>query len=159
PQIYGGSAGVLLFLENAAAVLDDKRARALADATMKGLLATRRTTAAGALTWMPPGMKEGAVGLYTGDAGGRAAVLARGRPRHDAAAIQAAADVGDSIVARGIAKDDQLSWDQQVEVIFGASGTILFLLDLSEETKDESYLNAALAAGRWLVAKADAEPS
>src|SRR5262249_59866935 len=87
------------------------------------------------------------------------AFLARGRLRHDAAAIQAAADVGDSIVARGIAKDDQLSWDQQVEVIFGASGTILFLLDLSEETKDESYLNAALAAGRWLVAKADAEPS
>src|SRR5262249_19592722 len=72
--------------------------------------------------------------------------------------IQAAADVGDSIVARGIAKDDQLSWDQQVEVIFGASGTILFLLDLSEETKDESYLNAALAAGRRLGAKADAEP-
>src|SRR5262249_39612107 len=44
PQIYGGSAGVLLFLENAAAVLDDARARKLADATAKGLLATRGQT-------------------------------------------------------------------------------------------------------------------
>jgi lantibiotic modifying enzyme len=159
PQIYGGSAGVLLFLENAAAVLDDARARALADATAKGLLATRRTTASGALTWMPPGMKEGAVGLYSGDAGIGAAFLARGRLRSDPVAIQVATEVGDSIVARGITKGDQLCWDQQVEVIFGASGTILFLLDLAEETKDESYLNAALAAARWLLAKAVAEPS
>jgi lantibiotic modifying enzyme len=159
PQIYGGSAGVLIFLENAAAVLDDARARALADATMKGLLATRRNTASGAVTWMPAGMKEGAVGLYTGDAGVGAAFLVRGRLRKDAAALQAAAEVGDAIVARGITKGDQLSWDQQVEVIYGASGTILFLLDLADETKEESYLNSALAAARWLIAKAEAEPS
>src|SRR5262249_44011660 len=113
----------------------------------------------GAETWMPAGMKEGAVGLYTGDAGIGAAFLTRGRLRKDAAALQAAAEVGDAIVARGITKGDQLSWDQQVEVIFGASGTILFLLDLAEETKDESYLNAAQSAARWLLAKADAETS
>lgn len=159
PQIYGGSAGVLLFLENAAAVLDDARARALADATYKGLLATRRNTESGALTWMPHGMKEGAAGLYTGDAGIGAAFLTRGRLRNERAAIQAAAEVGDSLVARGVANGDQLSWDQQVEVIFGASGTILFLLDLADETKDESYLNAAQSAARWLIAKGDAETS
>src|SRR5262245_42456876 len=51
PQIYGGTAGVLLFLENAASVLNDARARALADATVKGLLATRTKTDEGALTW------------------------------------------------------------------------------------------------------------
>jgi hypothetical protein len=58
PQIYGGTAGVLIFLENAAAVLNDARARALADATVKGLLATRIKTDEGTVTWMPKGMLE-----------------------------------------------------------------------------------------------------
>jgi lantibiotic modifying enzyme len=158
PQIYGGSAGVLLFLENAAAVLDDARARKLADATVKGLLATRRQTNSGELTWMRDGMREGATALYVGDAGIGHAFLTRARLRKDKEALAVAMEVGDSIVARGKTNGDQLSWDKQVEVIFGASGTILFLLELGEESKEESYLEAAHAAARWLIAQAISEP-
>jgi len=158
PQIYGGSAGVLLFLENAAAVLDDARARKLADATAKGLLATRRQTNSGELTWMRDGMREGATSLYVGDAGIGHAFLTRARLRKDKEALAVAMEVGDSIVARGKTNGDQLFWDKQVEVIFGASGTILFLLELGEESKEESYLEAAHSAARWLLAQAISEP-
>lgn len=158
-QIYGGTAGVLLFLENAAAALDDAQARKLADAAAKGLLATRGTTPSGGATWMPAGMREGAVGLYTGDAGVGHAFLTRSLLRGDKEALAVAVEIGDSIVARGIAKGDQISWDQQVEIIYGASGTILFLLELGEATGDESYANTAHAAARWLLGKAIATTS
>jgi lantibiotic modifying enzyme len=158
PQIYGGTAGVLIFLENAAAVLNDARARALADATVKGLLATRIKTDEGTVTWMPKGMLEGSTSLYMGDAGIGHAFLTRARIRNDDEALAIATEVGDSIIARGKRNGDQLYWDHQVEMIFGASGTILFLLELGEETKEERFIEAALAASRWLIAQAKSEP-
>lgn len=152
--VYGGSAGALLFLENAAAVLDDARARTLADGIAKGLRATQQQTRAGELTWMPDGMREGATALYTGDAGVGAAFLARARLRDDDDALALAVAIGDSIVARGTAEEDRLSWDQQVEIIFGAAGTLLFLLDLGEASGEESFVAAAQAAAHWLIAQA-----
>lgn len=158
PQIYGGTAGVLLFLENAAAALDDGDARALADAAVKGLLATRGKTGDGALTWMPKGMREGATSLYMGDAGIGHAFLTRARLRHDKAALRVATEVGDSLLARAKRDGDQLSWDHQVEMIFGASGTILFLLELGEETNEDRFVEGALSASRWLIEQATSEP-
>ncbi|MBL8842183.1 MAG: hypothetical protein JNL90_11725 [Planctomycetes bacterium] len=152
--VYGGSAGALLFLENAAAVLDDARARTLADGIAKGLRATQQQTRTGELTWMPDGMREGATALYAGDAGVGAAFLARARLRDDDEALELAVAIGDSIVARGTAEEDRLSWDQQVEIIFGAAGTLLFLLDLGEASGEESFVAAAQAAAHWLIAQA-----
>ncbi len=153
-EIYGGSAGVLLFLENAAAVLDDGRARRLADAIALGLRASQRLTPSEERTWMRAGMREGSTSLYVGDAGVGAAFLARARLRDDAEALELAVAIGDSIVGRGLVKDDCLSWDQQVEIIFGAAGTALFLLDLAEASGEESFVDASLAAARWLIAEA-----
>ncbi|MFO0981344.1 MAG: lanthionine synthetase LanC family protein [Planctomycetota bacterium] len=157
-QIYGGTAGVLLFLENAAAVLDDARARALADAATNGLLAARSKTASGALTWITRAMPEGATSLYLGDAGIGQAFLTRARLRGDEDALATAVEVADSIIARGKKSDDQLSWDRQVDIIFGAAGTVLFLLDLGEETKEPRFVEAARAAAHWLIQQAVAEP-
>ena len=53
--VYGGTAGVLIFLENAAAVLGDESAKKLADRTAKGLLATRAQDKLGGVTWGTPG--------------------------------------------------------------------------------------------------------
>src|SRR5262245_8204478 len=69
PIVYGGSAGVLIFLENAAKALGDERARKLADATAAGLLATRRKDDRDRWTWAARGQTEGAAALYVGDAG------------------------------------------------------------------------------------------
>src|SRR5262245_2530421 len=87
PWIYGGTAGVLIFLENAAAVLNDGAARKLADATAKGLIATRNQEAGGGATWSKAGTKLPQSGLYLGDAGVGQAVLVRARLRKDAEAI------------------------------------------------------------------------
>jgi lantibiotic modifying enzyme len=92
-----------------------------------------------------------------GDAGIGHAFLTRARIRNDDEALAIATEVGDSIIARGKRNGDQLYWDHQVEMIFGASGTILFLLELGEETKEERFIEAALAASRWLIAQAKSE--
>ena len=156
PQIYGGTAGVLLFLENAAALLPDPRADAMATRVMRGLLATRTKTPDGQLTWMSQGMAEGATSLYVGDAGIGQAFLTRARLRNDKEALAIAVELGDSILARGKRDKDMLSWDHQVEIIYGASGTILFLLDLGAVTGEARFVAGAKAAAHWLVAQAKA---
>jgi len=155
--VYGGNAGVLIFLENAAAVLHDERARTLADATAKGLLSLRHKDTDEATTWTKKARGEGASGLYIGDAGIGAAFLVRARLRGDKEALKVATEIGDALLARGERDGELLHWDRQVEIIFGGAGTLLFLLELGEETKEQRFLDAAKATGRWLVAEAKSE--
>ena len=157
--LYGGTAGVLLFLENAAAVLDDARARALADATARGLLAARRNDDEGRVTWTRKGMSQGAAALYVGDAGVGHAFLVRARLRNDAAALATAVAAGDSLLARAWKGGDELHWDRQVEIIYGAAGTALFLLELGAETGERRFQDAALGAARWLIQESKTTPS
>ncbi|HZT54943.1 MAG TPA: lanthionine synthetase LanC family protein [Burkholderiaceae bacterium] len=159
--VYGGGAGVLIFLENAAKVLGDEHVRALADRTANGLLATARKDEHGR-TWVDPKMREGAAALYVGDAGVGAAFLARARLRGDAAALLVATEVGDALLARAQRDGDALGWDHQVEVIYGTAGTALFLLELAAAVPDGArFRDGALAAGRHLIASSksdDKEP-
>jgi lantibiotic modifying enzyme len=150
---------VLLFLENAAAVLDDARARALADATARGLLAARRNDDEGRVTWVRKGMTEGAAALYVGDAGVGHAFLVRARLRNDAAALATAVAAGDSLLARAWKGGDELHWDRQVEIIYGAAGTALFLLELGAETGERRFVDAALGAARWMIQESKTTPS
>ena len=156
--VYGGTAGVLIFLENAAAVLNDANARELADATAKGLLLTRNQDKEGRATWAKAGSANPPPALYVGDAGVGQAFLVRARLRGDADAKAVAVGVGESLVARGKREGDTLHWIDEADIIFGAAGTALFLLDLGVETGDKRFLDAAATAGRWLVAKAESEP-
>jgi lantibiotic modifying enzyme len=157
-RVYGGTAGVLIYLENVAAVLNDERARKLADQTVRGLIASRGVKD-GIPTWAK-GPRESAASLYIGDAGVGAAFLVRARLRKDESALKTAMEIGDALLARGIREGETLHWaDNQVDIIFGAAGTVLFLLDLGQETKEPRFTDAALAAGRWLISKAETEPA
>lgn len=153
--VYGGTAGVLLFLENAAKVLDDARARSLADKAAAGLLAVASKDAHG-ITWAGAERNEGAAALYVGDAGVGAAFLARAKLRGDAGALATAIQVGDSLLARAVKDGDALHWDEQVEIIYGTAGTALFLLDLAAACDDAAtaarFRDGAKAAGRHLIA-------
>ena len=152
--VYGGTAGVLIFLENVAAVLDDKVARELADRAMKGLQSARHVGARGQVSWSGGGAM-GTSGLYTGDAGVGQAFLVRHLLRGDAAALAAAIEVGDSLIASARTEGDELAWGNQSDIIFGSAGTALFLLELGQASKEQRFLDAAHAAGRGLVAEAD----
>ena len=156
--VYGGSAGVLLFLENAAAVLDDAKARDLADRTAKGLRSARSVDSREQVTWSEHAMM-GKAGLYTGDAGVGQAFLVRHLLRRDDAALATAIDVGDALLARGREEDGGIAWDQQADLIFGNAGTALFLLELGQVSKQQRFLDAARAAGHALVAAAVRVPS
>ncbi len=156
--VYGGSAGVLIFLENAAAVLGDATARELADRTAKGLRSARRVDTREQATWTK-GSAVGVTGLYTGDAGVGQAFLVRHALRNDTEALATAVDVGDALLARARDEDGALSWDKQQDIIFGNAGTALFLLELGQAAKADRFLDAARRAGHGLLAEAVRVPS
>lgn len=148
--VYGGTAGVLIFLENAAAVLGDDTARTLADRTMKGLLAARKVDTHDRPSWTR-GNAMGTTGLYTGDAGVGQAFLVRHLLRNDAAARAAAIDVGEALLLRAKTDGEALTFDTTTDIIFGNAGTALFLLDLGLATKEKRFLDAARRAGHGLL--------
>ena len=152
PIVYGGGAGVLVFLENAAAVLDDANARALADRTAKGLRAARHTTDRQRVTWSQDG--TGGAGLYTGDAGIGQAFLVRHVLRKDPEALAVAVDIGDALLARASDTDGALSWDEIPDIIYGNAGTALFLLALGVESEQPRFVDAAKKVGRGLLTTA-----
>ena len=87
---------MLLFLENAAAVLDDARARELANRTAAGLRTARRVDRRGCASWTR-GSVLGVAGLDTGDSGVGQALLVRHALRGDTdALVRVAAATGDS---------------------------------------------------------------
>jgi lantibiotic modifying enzyme len=156
--VYGGSAGVLIFLENAAAVLDDTTARELADRTAKGLASARKVDSRGRASWCK-GSVMGTAGLYTGDAGIGQAFLVRHVLRHDAASLTTAIEIGEALLARARDDDGALSWGGPCDIIFGNAGTALFLLDLGLVSGEARFVDAARRAGRGLLAEAVREPS
>lgn len=152
--VYGGAAGVLVFLENAAAILDDARAAALADRAYAGLRGGSRGEG-NDRTWAPAEWDAGGSGLYTGDAGIGQAFLVRARLRDDHEALAAAVEVGDLLLARSLVEGEGAErvrwWDEQFEVIFGASGTVLFFLDLAEASDRPRFRDAALEVARAII--------
>jgi lantibiotic modifying enzyme len=151
--LYAGSAGVLVFLENAAAVLDDDALRALADRTAAGLLTESGKPRTGA----------GAAGLYTGDAGTAWALLVRWRLRKDRAALEGAQRIADALLARTRTGDDAGSWDDGYDIISGAAGTALLLLEVAADAETDAdrrrYADGALRAGRFLARRGAADTS
>ncbi|MBL9078524.1 MAG: hypothetical protein JNL08_13525 [Planctomycetes bacterium] len=147
--VYGGGAGILIFLENAASVLDDATARDLADRTAKGLRAARRTDSSDQVTWSNGGM--GSAGLYTGDAGIGQAFLVRHVLRKDAEALAVAVEIGESLLQRARNDDGALSWDEIPDIIYGNAGTALFLLELGLVSEQQRFVDAARNVGRGLL--------
>jgi len=156
--VYGGSAGVLIFLENAAAVLDDTAARKLADRTAKGLRSARHVDSREHATWTK-GSMMGTTGLYTGDAGVGQAFLVRHALRGDPDALATATEIGDALLLRATDDDGNLSWGKQADIIFGNAGTALFLLELAQAGKQQRFADAARRSGHGLLAAAERVPS
>lgn len=156
--VYGGSAGVMIFLENAAAVLDDATARDLADRVAKGLRAGRRVDSRERPSWSR-GAAMGVSGLYTGDAGIGQAFLVRHALRRDADALATAVEIGEALLGRGERDEATLNWGEVPDIIFGNAGTALFLLELGIASKDPKFLAAARAAGHGLLAEATLVPA
>lgn len=140
-SLYAGGAGVLLFLENAAALLGDRKLRQLADQCAKGLVEAER---------------EEGEGLYTGEAGVGFALLARAKLAEDPGALRAARRIADALLARMQGEEESARWSDSYDIISGAAGTLLFLLEFGEHSGEARYLEAARRAGRWLAEEGEA---
>jgi Lanthionine synthetase C-like protein len=134
--LYAGDAGVLVFLENAAHVLGDPKLAALADRTFKALSSEARGP-----------------GLYTGDAGIGYALLVRFRLRGDRTALMKAKRLAEGIVKATQAGGGKARFPGGgLDIISGAAGTLLFLVEIGRETGDGKLLKAARNLGQWLAA-------
>ncbi|MBI4881770.1 MAG: hypothetical protein HY812_19235 [Planctomycetes bacterium] len=151
--LYSGGAGVLIFLENAGALLEDEALRALADRTAAGLLGLARETEDGRLTWAADSPGAEAAGLYTGDPGIGQAFLVRARIRGSKQDLEVAAEVAACLAARVKKEGAETCFGGSFDIIAGASGALLFLLEAHEALGDSRFLDAALGAGRWLAAE------
>ena len=152
--VYAGTAGVLIFLENAAAILEDVELGELADRTAAGLLAVAEDSDRKHVRWSKDPRAMAAEGLYTGDAGVGHAFLVRARLRGSRADLKVARRAADDLLDRSQKDGDGRTWSHQLDAIGGATGTLLFLLELFEETGDRRYRQGALDAGRWLIQEA-----
>ncbi len=154
PFLYAGTAGVLVFLENAAAILEDEELAQLADRTAAGLLAVAADSSRQRIRWSQEPGASSAAGLYTGDAGVGHAFLVRARLRESREDLRVARRVADDLLERSRKEGQGRYWSHDLDAISGATGTLLFLLELYEETSDRKYRQGALAAARWLIQEA-----
>lgn len=133
-DLYGGSAGVALFLAQLASVTDDQRHREIA---IEGLRHARR--------WCDT--TRPAFSLHTG-AGGVAIAL-------DRAAVVLDSDELDSAAADLIADTSHRS-PVEHDYIAGAAGSIVALLALAH--RDPGLIEPAISLGARLIAQGDASP-
>jgi len=93
-------------------------------------------------------------GLYTGLAGVAAIYLRASNILRGPGPVRARAQalsLADSILAWALIEDSGRHWNGMVDIISGAAGTGLFLLEAYEATGDSRYLKSAGEAGRWLI--------
>ncbi len=155
-SLYSGMPGGVLLLGWLAALDAEPRPGAFKDA-LAALLAAARPGPGEGLTWPGSGENEswGSPGLYTGDAGIAAVLLElyglTQRPELSLAVHQGVT----SLVARQTAAARGGHWETGTDVISGAAGIGLFLLRAHRRLHRPDALEAARAAGRWLVDQAE----
>jgi type 2 lantibiotic biosynthesis protein LanM len=160
-DLYGGSAGIALFLATLADVADEPRFRDLALASVAGLRTRLRT---------PPAARDLAVRIGIGGATGIGSIvyaLTRLAPLLDgpssfadgsasfgdggSSLLDGARLLGDARLAAALIDDEAIGRDTIFDVIAGSAGAILGLLALHRAAPDATVLARAVAAGEHLL--------
>jgi len=146
-DLYSGSTGVAIFLAAIARVTGEDRWRELAiESTKPRLIQMRRENARPFLTKMPLGIGSGLGSLIYG-----CHVLAC--LLGDDEYLDDARFFAELVRVRGISTDDVY------DVLGGAAGAIIALLNLYEETKEVSILETASTLGNAVLAQRASAPS
>ncbi|MEA2379185.1 MAG: hypothetical protein QOD13_3092, partial [Thermoleophilaceae bacterium] len=137
PRLYSGTAGVVVFLTEAALALDDAR---LADAARRGCRYLVESMHA-----------DGASGLYMGIAGTGFALAEAGKRLGDAAAVDGASAAFEEVRRRAEPVGAGVEWSPITDVVAGGAGTGLALLWAAERLGLSWALDVAAAAGARLM--------
>lgn len=95
----------------------------------------------------------GSAGLYTGDAGIGHVLLCFHREFGDTDYLDAARAAADTIVTRSGTKGEFCGWGGDTDIISGAAGIGLFLLEMHAATGEKRYVDCAVDAADWLIAQ------
>ena len=142
-NLYSGTPGVVLFLIELHGATGDEDALAAARAGADHLAAT-----------LPDAAAETDVGLYTGIAGRGFVLLEAWRATGEDAHREAAVRCAQAIHAAAVETEHGVRWTDVTDVIGGAAGTGLFLLDCAERLDRPQDRELAARAGRQLIAVA-----
>ena len=138
PDLYDGAAGIAVFLAALARATNEARYEDVARGAARWLAGT---------TW---GRGRAAIGLHCGQAGVGLAYLRLAASLDEPAYITAA-----ELVARRLAGTAIETFD----LLYGAAGTILFLVELAAATGDNTYLAQARGLADVIVPAKTAGPS
>ena len=149
-SLYHGQAGRIHALLQAAVATRDPKWEAAARRALGGLDECLARIA-------PIGYRD--AGLYTGIAGAASVHLQASRVLEDGDRFRRRAlSLADSIVAWSRLASSGATWNGVTDMISGAAGTGLLLLEAFTISGDRAYLDRAIAAARWLMDTAIEEP-
>lgn len=160
-NFYDGLAGICLFFLNMHEITGKPEYLETARKAARGLLDSAKKEKVG-LSWedeedLPDGtiIKRTSPGLYTGAAGIGSVLLAMHEGLHDPALLEGARGAADGLLAQAHSEKGALSWGEDTDIISGAAGIGLFLLQMSDATGDAKFKNAVKAAADGLIQRAE----
>ncbi len=149
PDLYHGQAGRALGLLQMAAVTGEDHWRKSAGRALIGL-----ETAV--LTAQEDGRRD--AGLYTGLAGAGSVWLAAGQVLGEEHWTARARAAGDTLLAWSRPAGSGREWEGTCDIISGAAGSGLFLLELYDGTGEQRFLEGAEQAARRLAETGERDP-
>jgi lantibiotic modifying enzyme len=150
PDLYHGQAGRALGLLQMAAATGDDHWRKSAGRALVGLETAVVTAQEG-------GRRD--AGLYTGLAGAGSVWLAAGRVLGEIHWTEQARAAGDTLLAWSRPAGSGREWEGTCDIISGAAGSGLFLLELYNATGEPRYLEGAERAARRLAETGERDPA
>jgi|GEM_PF-402490 len=159
-SLYEGQAGILLYFLNLHAATHDAR---WLDAARKAgkALAARATRGEDGVCWGDESEPQDEViadepssGYFVGTAGIGSAFLANHEVTKDKEALDVAKGAAEWVLTKADRDDKLVHWGEDTDIISGAAGTGLFLLEMHRTTGDAKCLDAARGAADWLLSVA-----
>jgi hypothetical protein len=158
-NFYDGASGVCLFYLNMFRVTGDAKYRALAEMSAAPPDARALKDADG-FFWedeneLPDGTvcRRSSPALYSGASGLGSVFLRLHEVLGGEKWLDLARGAADRIAA-GCEKKSDMPWGENTDVISGAAGIGLFMLEIHAATGKKRYLDCAKTAGEWLVKRA-----
>lgn len=162
-SLYGGQAGILLYLINLHAATRDARWLVAARKAAKALAARARKDKDG-VCWGDESepedevlQEEPSTGYYVGAAGIGSAFLALHEETRDEEALALARGAADWVLAKARRDEKGVHWGEDTDIISGAAGTGLLSLAIDHDGRfpgEMRYIDGARDAADWLLSVA-----
>lgn len=156
-NFYSGSSGICLFFLNLYRITGKEEYATLARKSAQFLM-NRRVKSGSGFCWKDEDEnKDGSLreytspALYVGAAGIGYVFLCLHQEFGEPAYLDTARGTADWILSTGTGENGLCHWGEGTDIISGASGIGLFLLEIHKATGEKKYLECAARGAKWLI--------